>query len=168
MVSVKHLLASFLLGVALVTAGACYESSAPLSAPGQVPLDGALLGAWHCTPDPPTGNDSAELRVFRYDDRQYYVEWQDGADLTRYRAFGSRVGSETLLNVIPLALPDETGKFMFVRDRLDRSGTLRLSIVNADAVKGLDEAAALRAIRSRASDDKLFGPWAVCGRTSVK
>src|SRR5881392_2351929 len=97
-----------LLGVA-ASVSACYESSVPLSPPGKVAADAGLFGRWHCVPDPEKkeDQDQATLTILAFDRAQYYAEWNEDGKVTRYRAYGSRVGARVLLNV--LELPDAGG-----------------------------------------------------------
>ena len=146
---------------------ACYESELPLSPSGQVKVDPALIGTWKCTPDPPKSTDVAELRVVAFDEHQYYLEWQEGADTDRYRAYASRVDGSTLLNVRELFATASDVKWVFLRSRLDPPARLRLSLVQKSALAGLDAKNALKTIVRRVRDENLYEPWAVCSRVGA-
>lgn len=153
-------------GCLLIAAGlsGCYESASPLSTPGTVPRDAALMGQWRCEEDGAKSNERTRLQVFPFDEAQYYAELTDNRETARYRAYGSRVGDVTLLNVLELKAGLPAGKWMFVRYRIESPRTLKLALVNAESVKGLPEADALQAIRQRAADDALYEPWTTCSR----
>lgn len=152
------------LFLAAVMAG-CYESSHPLSKAGQVRYDVALVGSWRCVPDTTENSgDRAVLEVLPFDDFQYYVEWREQQEITRYRAYGVRLNKSVLLNVRELRQGAPAGKWVFVRYRLEGTGKLKLAVVSEKALRGRDEAEHLRDIRSRAADDTLYEPFAVCVR----
>lgn len=157
-------------GVALFLALAaalsgCYESSRPLSRPGAVARDAAVLGKWNCVPDPQEKpSDRALLHVWPFDEAQYYAEWIEGESTTRYRAYGSRIGAAVLLNVFEMKPTDVDVKWVFVRYRLEGPERLRLAVVKDQAVRGNTEAAKLNDIRQRATRDALYQAFANCTR----
>ena len=142
----------------------CYESSSPLSPPGKVRHDAGLIGSWRCLPDGTRPDEHGSLEVFSFDDAQYYAEWREEEETTRYRAYGSQVGGVILLNVQELKAGSPAGKWVFLRYRLETPRSLKVGVVRQDSVKGLDEADALRAIRKRAADDALYEPLMACSR----
>jgi len=109
-------------------------------------------------------DERASLEVFPFDEAQYYAEWTEDGETARIRAYGSRVGDVTVLNVQVLEAASPVGKWMFARYRLESPRTLKLSLVSEKAVKGLPEADALQAVRKRAADDSLYEPWTICSR----
>ena len=150
--------------VLAVVASACYEASVPLGQPGSVPLDPAIVGEWQCLPPPADKSDGrATLVVMPFDERQYFAEWASEGDRPdRYRVYGTRLGPDVVYNVHQL--PAGEGGWAFFRYRIDPAGVLYLSMVKDEAMKGLDQKAALDAIRSRAGDEKIYMPVAVCTR----
>jgi len=153
-------------GCLLIAAGlcGCFESSVPLSPPGKVHRDGALVGSWRCGSNDAKSDDAAILQVFPFDDAQYYAEWTEIEETTRYRAYGSRAGDVILLNIQGLTAGSSAGTWLFLRYRLDPPGTLKIALVSNESLKGLDESAALKAIRRRAADDTLYESWTTCSR----
>jgi hypothetical protein len=155
--------AALLVALTAALAG-CFESARPLSQPGTVARDRAILGHWNCVPDPQEKpDDRATLLVWPFDASQYYAEWTEGPNTTRYRAYGSRIGSTTLLNVLEMKIAREDAKWAFVRYRFE-GDRLRIAVVKDDAVRGATEAAKLEDIRRRAANDALYQRFAVCTR----
>ena len=150
-----------------VVACGCYEASAPLGPPGAVRVDPVIAGTWRCVPPPEDkSNERAVLVVMPFDESQYFAEWTSEGDTPdRYRAYGTRAGGQVVLNVHQV--PATEGGWAFFRYRIDPAGALHLSMVNDDAMKGLDERAALAAIRSRAGDEAIYMPVADCTRTGT-
>lgn len=145
------------------TLSGCYESSRPLARPGAA-YDRAVLGQWNCVPDPlGKPDDRATLMVWPFDESQYYAEWTEGPNTTRYRAFGSRIGTTTLLNVREMKIGSDDAKWAFVRYRFE-GDRLRIAVVKDDAVHGGTEAAKLEDIRRRAAGNALYQSFAVCSR----
>lgn len=144
----------------------CYEASAPLGPPGAVAIDQAVVGTWRCVPPPDEkSNDRAVLVVMPFDESQYFAEWTSEGDTPdRYRVYGARAGGQVLLNVHQV--PATEGGWAFFRYRIDPAGALRLSMVSDEAVKGLDERAALDVIRSRAGDEAIYMPVSDCTRAA--
>ncbi len=147
-----------------VCACGCYESTAPLSPPGQVPLDSALVGVWRCAPDPNPHDEHSTLRVLPYDEFQYYGEWTDEDGVTRFRAYGSRAGASVLLNLRPLQESRTPAKWMLLRYRLEGDARLRLATVAEHSVKGLKEDEALKRIRQRVLEESLYDDGSLCTR----
>ena len=142
---------------------ACYESPEPLAKPGKAALDSQLSGEWLCKSPPREGESQKEavLWVIPFDSKQYFAEWREGDDVSRYRAYPTQVGHDRLLNVEELT--SHLGKgWVFFRYSLGTDGTLRLSVVSEDALGGLKGKAALEAIRHRVADDSLYEAFAVC------
>ena len=163
--NVRRRTSSWLMYLFLATGSiGCYESTSPLSPPGSVRVEPVLMGTWRCVPDPVKPGENATLRVFRFDDVQYYFEWVEGNEVSRLRAYGSRIGQTVLLNVQELKAKDPSGKWIFVPYRLESPDKLRVAIVKEQAVKGLPEREALGAIRRRVTDDSLYEAWQICSR----
>ena len=154
--------------VVLALAGmisSCYESREPLGKPGKHQLDRRLAGDWLCKA--PVADDKpseAHLWIIPFDDLQYYAEWRDGDDVTRYRAYPTVVDGEVLLNINELSFRVSSLKWVFMRYRLEGDNSLRLSIVSKNAIGDLEDTAALKAIRRRAKQDGLYESFATCGR----
>ena len=154
--------AALYLALAVALPG-CLESTRPLSRPGTVPRDAAVLGKWNCVPDPrEKADDRATLQVWAFDESQYYAEWAEGESTTRYRAFGTRVGKIVLLNVLEMKPGRDDTKWVFVRYKLEGADRLRLAVVKDEVVKGSTEAAKLEDVRKRAASDALYGSFALC------
>jgi len=140
---------------------ACYQSAQPLGPPS-LAVDAAFVGRWTCV-DPKDAKNVAVVTTVPFDAHQFYVDWREEPDhVTRYRAFASRVGAETLWNVEELDDKPGPGGFVFMKARVAADRTLSLSLVEEDALHGLKGTAALAEIRRRVADASLFGPFATC------
>lgn len=137
----------------------CFESTKPLSPAGTVPYDLTVLGAWNCVPDPPLRpQDKATLSLRNVDQWTYDVNWTDGDKTSRYRAHGSKVDGNVVINVLEVA---PSAKWFFVRYKREGS-KLYLRVANDQQVKGGYEARKLDDVRARSASDELFQPFAVC------
>jgi hypothetical protein len=145
---------------------ACFQSPEPLGPPS-VAVDPAFIGRWTCV-DPKDATNVAILTTVPFDAHQFYVDWREEPDhLSRYRVFATRIGAETLWNVEELDDEPDSGGFVFMKARLAADRTLSLALVEEDALQGLNGAAALAAIRRRAADASLYGPFATCSATAA-
>jgi hypothetical protein len=144
-----------------VLAIGCFDSSVPLGPPERGEVDKGLVGTWRCThPEDPT--KTAKLWVIPFDRHQYYAEWRDGDDVSRYRAYSTRIGSTSLFNVEELTFRLSSAGWIFLRAVRGTGGGLTLSVVEKDSLKGLTGAAALQDIRRRVNDDSLYSEVAIC------
>jgi len=146
------------LATLAVLAG-CFESKQPLSQPGTVPYDIAVLGSWTCVPDPPLRpQDKATLTLRNVDQWVYDATWADGDKTSRYRAHGSKVDANIVINVLEVA---PGAKWFFVRYKRE-GNKLRLNVAQESEVKGGYEARKMDDVRARSGSDDLFKPFAVC------
>lgn len=147
----------------IVCLSSCYQSSEPLSNPGAV-LDHALLGKWQCLPEPKNNDsdDKAVLKIFQFDDSQYYVEWIEGDKITRYRSYPTVANNTVLLNVQEISETGGDGKWVFLRYHVTQTNELKFSIVSDTAVTSKIEKEALDEIRKRAGQDNLYSGVASC------
>jgi hypothetical protein len=139
----------------------CFESRTPLGPPHRGTIDKALVGSWHCV-DPESPSQTATLWVIPFDEHQYYAEWRDGDDVTRYHAYSTRVGNLTLLNVQELTFRVSGQGWLFLRAIRGGGSSLKLSVVKEDSLNGLTGSAALREIKRRVADSALYGDFATC------
>ena len=140
---------------------ACFQSPQPLGPPA-LAVDAAFVGTWTCV-DPKDAKNVAVVTTVPFDAHQVYVDWREEPDhVTRYRAFATKVGAETLWNVEELDEKPGAGGFVFMKARMAADRTLSLALVEEDALHGLKGAAALAEIKRRAADASLFGPFATC------
>ena len=99
-------------------------------------------------------------------ERVYAVSVQEGDDVPdRYEAHGSMLGGRALFSIRDLGT--SSGKpWAFVRYALLRPTVLHVEIVNADALKGVDDSPApvRRAIERQLGDPRLFGHLCTCVR----
>ena len=146
------------LATAVALAG-CFESTKPLSPAGTVPYDTTVLGSWTCVPDPPLRpQDKATLTLRNVDQYTYDATWVDGDKTSRYRAHGSKIDANVVINVLEVA---PSAKWFFVRYKRD-GAKLRLSVANDQEIKGGYEARKMDDIRARAGSDELFKVFASC------
>jgi hypothetical protein len=149
------------LAAAALLAG-CFESTKPLSEPGTVPYDTAVLGSWNCVPDPPLRpQDKATLTLRNVDQYTYDANWVDDGKTSRYRAYGTKIDGNVVINALEVA---PSAKWFFLRYK--REGTkLRLSVAQSTEIKGGYEARKMDDLRTRAGSDDLFKAFAVCTRS---
>ena len=141
----------------------CLESKIPLGPSKDGIVDKALLGTWKClSPEEPP--KEASLLVVAFDDRQYFAEWHEGDDVSRYRAYSSPVGRVRLLNVQPLGEREGNTAWIFLKPTVSPDGSLILDIAAEDSMKELTDKQALVEIRRRSSDPTLFVRFASCSK----
>ena len=160
----RRILRSAALVSLVAVLGACYESPDPLGKVDSGRIDTRLSGGWRCMSPREALDAQATLWIIRFDDRQYYAEWREGDETTRYRAYSSLVNGETILNVEEVTLRVPSVGWIFVRYSIDTDGRLKLSLVSDDALGGLEGRAALRSIANRVKDEALYQEVAVCTR----
>jgi hypothetical protein len=154
-----------LLVAMIVATASCYDSDSPLGPPEGGEIDSGLVGEWQCRPADPKVEGKATLSIRAFDERQYYVEWRDGEDLSRYRAYSTQVGDVVLVNLEDLSAKLSSPDWVFVRYGLKEKGRLALSIVREDALAGLDGKSARDTIRKRVKDEALYQAFADCGES---
>jgi hypothetical protein len=149
-----------LLALAVIPLAACL--SAPLGPPGSIKPDVALLGKWQCVGNRDGERKEAQLEVVRFDDSQYYAEWIDGGEKSRYRAYATRVGGATLVNVTELNGRFTPWPWAVVRVSNMRDKTFDLELLDTEALRSHDEKAARREIAERAKDPSVYKALASC------
>jgi hypothetical protein len=156
------------LVVAVAMSGGCYESDFPLDPAPGLAVDDALLGTWRCLP---IGADADEppatMSVRRAADRRYAVTWKESdGETLRYEAFASSVEGQRFLNVQERKTDGAGGKWVFMRPTLFRPNVLQVDIVDADALKGVEESAPAvrRAIARQLASPSLAVEFCVCAR----
>lgn len=140
----------------------CYESTEPFGPPDGTSLDRSLLGTWQCREPEGKSDQVATLFLLPYDDRQYYIEWREDQDVSRYGGHSSKMNGEMLVNVRELKDKPRKTSWVFFRAKRDAEGGLDLAIVNKDALKATDDRAARDEVARRVKDDSLYAPWAKC------
>jgi hypothetical protein len=150
------------LALAVVAAGfsACFSD--PLGKPGSVPTDVHLLGTWRCVSIGEGEQNEGTLAIVRFDDWQYYAEWKDAKEFTRYRAYGTRIGDTTLLNVEELDGRFTPWPWAVVRAVVGQDKKLALALVNGQALRSSDEKGMKREIRARVRDPQIYQAFADC------
>jgi len=152
----------------LVPMAACYQSAVPLGPPERGTIDRALVGSWSCV-DPKDASNRAVVTSVPVDRHRYDVEWREAPDhVTRYRAYATRIGAETLLNVQEVGSARADARFVFLRARPAAGGGLSIAVVQDDALKGKAGATAVREIARRVADPALYGPFATCTATVAR
>jgi hypothetical protein len=150
----------------LLLLGGCFTSRRPLGPREKGTLDDRLLATWTCIPpEKEAEGQQATLGVAAFDETQYILLWQERKDERPeyYRAYSSRVGAETLLNVKPLGTAVSGGVWSFVRYRVEADGRLRAWIVDEDAVGARGEAG-LAVVRRRVAEERLYHDLMTCTR----
>jgi len=157
----SRLVAALALASATLLTG-CFESTKPLSEPGTVPYDNAVLGSWNCVPDPPLRpQDKATLTLRNVDQYTYDANWVDDGKTSRYRAYGSKIDGNIVINVLEVA---PGAKWFFLRYKRE-GNKLRLNVAQATEIKGGYEARKMDDVRARAGSDDLFKTFALCTRS---
>jgi hypothetical protein len=149
-----------LIVTAAVALSGCFSD--PLGKPGSVPTDVELLGKWRCTSVGDGEPKEGTLEVLRFDDSQYYAEWKDAEESARYRAYGTRVGDTTLLNVEELDGKFTPWPWAAVRAVVGKDKKLALALVTAQALRASDEKGMKREIRQRVHDAQIYHAFADC------
>ena len=132
------------------TLGGCYESKVPMASSVGSTIDLNLVGRWKtiATEDNST---PANMLVLKFNDDEYYVKYQEGKDVIRYRAYLRAylvmVDGVPFINVQPIAeealdkrghieLPKEDERtFFFFRYSLSKDDMLTLKMVSDDFIK---------------------------------
>lgn len=150
-----------LFGLALLAA-ACYESPLMVGSITDAAVDPAFIGTWTCV-DPKDASNRATLTSRQLNPHQYEVEWRESpGHVTRYHVHATAIGGERLFNVKEFDPANLHTPFAFVKARLGPDRALTLAVVEANAVKPHQAAAAIRLITSRVADPALYGPFATC------
>ena len=153
------------LPLALLLSGCPYESSEPLSPPGEASLDARLFGAWTCR----LGEDEKTARVtfLAFDARQYVLLWEQKDETPALlRAHKSELGGLPFLNFQVPDPPDRPAERTWSFARYTFEGErLHVTAVKDDAFpRGLAPAELRAGIEKRAADPALYEPLAECRR----
>ncbi len=90
-------LTSFLIAGLVLTG--CEGAGAPLGEPDEMAVDMAVTGTWYAAGE---GDDAAWLRIWAFNDHEYYVEWEtqdDEDDTARMRVFSSDLDTYLFANM---------------------------------------------------------------------
>ena len=147
--------------LALAATG-CFEADAPLGPPGRSALDPAVLGAWDCVPGEPGSDERAAMRVMRFDGARYAIHWQEDGRSTHYRAHPTEVGKRTLVNADEIDAGPPKEAWVFLRYERTADGTLRIWVVDGDAIGTKKSEEGRRILRRRVMDDAIYRLFAVC------
>jgi hypothetical protein len=120
------------LSFLLLLTGCPYNSKVPLTETSKIPIDKALLGIWKTYED-----DSSEAKIFEFNKTEYYIEIKDitngKPELTRYRAYISKVGTYNLINIENLKYK---GDYNFFRYKIE-GNELRVETVSDVLITGV-------------------------------
>ena len=118
-----------LLAVILILSG-CKGAGAPLGEPDEMTVDAGLTGTWESVSD---DEDKAILRVWVFNDHEYYVEWEtedDETDVARLRAYSSDLGDFLFSNIQCINCDeDDRSEWFFFQYELESSDMLLLRSV---------------------------------------
>jgi hypothetical protein len=119
------------LAIASILCG-CYESIVPMASSKHSYIEPDLIGKWKkiVTADDAT---PADMLVLNFNDKEYYVKYQDEKDVTRYRAYIVTVKGVPFINA--QFIERDERPFVFFRYSLSKEGVLTLRIINGDFVK---------------------------------
>jgi hypothetical protein len=115
----------------LVIAG-CFPYKEPLAQPEGSAIESRLIGEWNEI-GPVNGRSPGSLLVYRFNDREYYIEvrsldQQGKRDTIRMRGFSSSVGDARFINLQDIR--NDSRGYTFVRYALSDDGTLTLQGVD--------------------------------------
>jgi len=148
--------------LALMALSLCGCLSVPLGHPEAKAMDTRLLGKWRCSSAQAGSSETAGLEVVRFDDSQYYADWREGDRVARYRAYPSKIGPVTVLNVEELNGRFTPWPWAIVRATVDDAGALTLEMVDGKQIQAKDENAAIREIKVRIGDRSIYQALAQC------
>jgi len=131
----------------------CGCLSEPLGPPGAAATDVRLLGKWRCFSAGEDTKRQATLEVMRFDDAQYYAEWTEGVETSRYRAYSTRVDATSLLNVKEINGRFTPWPWAILRADIAAEGGLTLKLVDGKALRSTDAQGRLAEITARVRDD---------------
>jgi hypothetical protein len=159
----RRLLPLATLPLALLLSGCPYESSEPLSPPGEASLDARLFGNWTCR----LGEDEKDARVtfLAFDARQYALLWQQkDEEPALLRAHRSELGGLPFLNIQVLDPADRPAERAWSFARYAFEGDqLRFTAIKGETFpKALPPSELRAAVEKRAADPALYEPLAEC------
>jgi|GEM_PF-1097482 len=137
-----------LSAVMLLLAG-CEGARAPLGEPDEVPVNPALAGTWHSQSE---DEDKATLRVWVFNDHEYYVEWEvddEEEDMARLRSFTSDLGDFLFANIQCVNCDaDDRNEWFFFQYELESPDVLLIRSVSnehyTDAMAGMTRSRDIR------------------------
>lgn len=151
--------------VLILTLCGCYESSAPLGPAGKVKINSSLLGDWKCLEISKRSDRSPIYSVRSFDNTQYLIEeFEGGAVKSRYRAYETKIGEHSLLNLTDVNSSTKTPTWVFLRYKIRSDNRLEIDFVDSHAVKETAQQAALKSIQNRVADDSLYTQVYSCQR----
>jgi hypothetical protein len=143
----------------LLVSSACFTG--PVAPPAGLALDTRVLGAWDCTPVSEEADERAVLRVFRFDEQQYYAEWREGEKVDRYRAYPVEARGVKFLSVGELV----PGTFPWTAVRYSVSPSEALDLqVPAKRILDMSDEAAVQALKSQADRSDAWQAFGRCVR----
>ena len=150
------------LGVAglLVILAGCFND--PVAPPVDVALDEGLLGHWRCGPAEANSSEHADLGVWRFDEHQYYAEWREDDDVSRFRAYLSEADGVQFLSVADLSAV--LAPWTAVRYSSPEPGVLDLRLPAQRILDMDDSRTAARVLASHASRSDSWQFLARCRR----
>ena len=122
----------FLILVIAFVLGSCYESKVPMASSKDSYIEPNLIGKWKkvVTADDAT---PADMLVLNFNDKEYYVKYQDEKDVTRYRAYIVTVKGVPFINA--QFIERDERPFVFFRYSLSKDEVLTLRIISGDFIK---------------------------------
>jgi hypothetical protein len=142
-----------------------YNAAVPLGDPRPHSVDARLLGLW--TSIDPAGGEVRQIRVMRFNDAEYYVEYgefgQEKKNPQReaYRAYSVTVGDEQFLNISTLKDDTAPPSHMFARHSLSDCNVLTLRFVGEKAIPSTlrsDQKGLLAFLETHLKDSALDDP----------
>lgn len=168
----RRLAAAVVLATSTILLGGCYDFNSPIDPTPMHALDPALLGTWRCLavgekPDAKPAN----FVVSTARDLVYSIRFEDDeGEPDIYEAHASQVKGNPLLNVRDLDPRVPTKPWNFARYTFLLPDVLRVQLVNAEALKGVERTpAALRgALEQLDSQAELYVDFCICVRTAME
>lgn len=131
-VAVSSRLGGPLLACLMILAG-CKGAGAPLGEADEMFVDAALIGTWMGIAEADDADDDpATLRVWAFNEHEYYVEWEteDDDQIARLRAFSSDLGDYMFSNIQCINCgEDDRSEWFFFQFELESPDVLILQSI---------------------------------------
>ena len=157
----------------LLLLSACFESDTPLGPPGAIARGSSFVGIWRCHTPTMASNEIMTITVLPFDAQQLLVELKESAivgdveqsrpsDIDRYRFYPSQLDGKSGPQILWNAQELGKSNWVFVRIKQAGKSNLTAQIVQDDALQGKTESEKLSDLRSRVSDEAIYGEAISC------
>ncbi len=102
------------LPLMLLLTGCPYNSKIPLSKIPKIPIDKTLLGTWQTVNE----KDSMNMTILEFNSMEYFIDVRPTSnksnEVSRYRAYSSKVGDYKIMNIEDLSRKKEYNFFRYI------------------------------------------------------